>query len=94
MRRGEPLARMLAERLQALLGDVLYGGYSLLRSCAYLSQLGVDEIRTAVLVDRCVSSQPVHADVCGVRLQIAPGNIIDCRVPPYETEFCIELRRR
>ncbi|TBW09198.1 phosphoribosyltransferase [Azotobacter chroococcum] len=141
LRRGEPLARMLAERLQPLLGvaelpviplrvkryaddlsllhpatlleenpalaglelagatlllvdDVLYGGHSLLRSCAYLSRLGAGEIRTAVLVDRCVSSQPVHADVCGVRLQIAPGDIIDCQVPPYEAEFCIELRRR
>ncbi|MFC0665895.1 phosphoribosyltransferase family protein [Azotobacter chroococcum] len=141
LRRGEPLARMLAERLQPLLGlaelpviplrvkryaddlsllhpatlleenpvlaglelagatlllvdDVLYGGHSLLRSCAYLSRLGAGEIRTAVLVDRCVSSQPVHADVCGVRLQIAPGDIIDCQVPPYEAEFCIELCRR
>lgn len=141
LRRGEPLARMLADRLQPLLGlselsitplrvkryaddlsllhretlleenptlaglelagtplllvdDVRYGGHSLLRSCAYLSRLGADEIRTAVLVDRCASRQPVHADVCGVRLQIAPGDIIDCHVPPYETEFCIELRRR
>jgi len=73
---------------------VLYGGHSLLRSCAYLSRLGADEIRTAVLVDRCVSSQPVHADVCGVRLQIVPGDIIDCCVPPYEAEFRIELCRR
>ncbi|SFB32703.1 phosphoribosyltransferase [Azotobacter beijerinckii] len=141
LRRGEPLARMLAERLRPLLGltelpviplrvkryaddlsllhrdtlleenqalsglelagtplllvdDVLYGGHSLLRSCAYLSRLGADEIRTAVLVDRCVSSQPVHADVCGVRLQIVPGDIIDCCVPPYEAEFRIELCRR
>jgi len=141
LRRGEPLARMLAERLKPLLGlaelpvvplrvkrysddlallhretlleenpalsamelsgtplllvdDVLYEGHSLLRSCAYLASLGADEIRTAVLVDRCVGRQPVHADIRGLRLQIAPGDIIDCHVPPYETEFRIELCRR
>ncbi|GAB3372898.1 phosphoribosyltransferase family protein [Azotobacter armeniacus] len=141
LRRGEPLARMLGERLRPLLGlaelpviplrvkryvddlsllhrdtlleenpalpslklagtllllvdDVLYGGHSLLRSCAYLNRLDADAIRTAVLVDHCVSSQPVHADICEVRLQIALGDIIDCHVPPYEAEFCIELRCR
>lgn len=140
LRRGEPLARLLQQRLAAQHGlsaplyplkvkryaddlrllhaetaleenpalagldlpatrllvvdDVLYGGHSLLRVCAYLGGLGAREIRTAVLVDRCVASQPVHADVVGVRLQIAPGDIVECNVPPYEAELRLDLLRR
>lgn len=74
--------------------DVLYQGHSLLRTCAYLASLGAQRVRTAVLVDRCVSQQPVHADIVGVRLQIAPGDIIECHVPPYEPDFRIEVLRR
>ncbi|MDO9623803.1 MAG: phosphoribosyltransferase family protein [Pseudomonas sp.] len=73
--------------------DVLYEGHSLLRTCAYLSRLGAQRVRTAVLVDRCVCTQPVHADIVGVRLQIAPGDIIECNVPPYEQAFRIEVLR-
>lgn len=74
--------------------DVLYQGHSLLRTCAYLASLGAQWMRTAVLVDRCVSQQPVHADIVGVRLQIAPGDIIECNVPPYEQDFRVEVLRR
>lgn len=140
LRRGEPLARLLQQRLAAqhgfaaplyplkvkryaddlrllhaetaleenpalagldlpatrllVIDDVLYGGHSLLRVCAYLARLGAREICTAVLVDRCVGTQPVHADVVGVRLQIAPGDIVECNVPPYEAELRIDLLRR
>nr|WP_298163794.1 phosphoribosyltransferase family protein [uncultured Pseudomonas sp.] len=141
LRRGEPLARMLQQRLAQLTGqaelplfalkvkryaddlsllhaqtaltenpelakldmantsllvidDVLYHGHSLLRTCAYLSSLGAQHVRTAVLVDRCVSQQPVHADIVGVRLQIAPDDIIECNVPPYEPDFRIEVVRQ
>lgn len=141
LRRGEPLARMLQQRLAQLTGqaelplyalkvkryaddlsllhphtelsenpqlarldladttllvvdDVLYEGHSLLRTCAYLARLGARELRTAVLVDRCVCKQPVHADIVGVRLQVAPGDIVECNVPPYETAFRIEVLRQ
>lgn len=77
-----------------VIDDVLYHGHSLLRTCAYLSGLGAQCVRTAVLVDRCVSQQPVHADIVGVRLQIAPGDIIECNVPPYEPDFRIEVVRQ
>jgi pyrimidine operon attenuation protein/uracil phosphoribosyltransferase len=73
--------------------DVLYEGHSLLRTCAYLAQLGARKVQTAVLVDRCVSTQPVHADIVGIRLQVAPGDIVECHVPPYETDFRIEIVR-
>ncbi|OHC31616.1 MAG: phosphoribosyltransferase [Pseudomonadales bacterium RIFCSPLOWO2_12_59_9] len=74
--------------------DVLYQGHSLLRTCAYLARLGAREIRTAVLVDRCISQQPVHADIIGLRLQIAGSDVIECNVPPYEADFRIDLLRR
>lgn len=71
--------------------DVLYTGHSLLKVVEYLARKRPAQIRVAMLVDRCVADMPVHADVVGARLQMAPGSIIDCHVPPYETDFRIEL---
>lgn len=90
----ELAARDLSRCSVLVVDDVLYEGHSLLRACAYLAQLGAAEVRSAVLVDRCTSRQPVRADLTGLRLQIAPTDIIECNVPPYEEEFCIELLRR
>jgi len=73
--------------------DVLYEGHSLLRVCAYLAQLGAHRVHSAVLVDRCVSIQPIHADIVGIRLQVAPQDIVECHVPPYEADFRIEVAR-
>ncbi|MCY1516686.1 Bifunctional protein PyrR [compost metagenome] len=89
----ELAALNLAETPLLVVDDVLYEGHSLLRSCAYLAQLGARRVHTAVLVDRCVSTQPVHAGIVGIRLQAAPGDIVECHVPPYETDFRIELIR-
>ena len=50
-------------------------------------------IRAAVLADRCVAQLPVHADIVGIRLQVAPGDVVECNVPPYEDELRIELLR-
>jgi pyrimidine operon attenuation protein/uracil phosphoribosyltransferase len=77
-----------------LVDDVLYEGHSLLRACAWLARIGALEVRAAVLVDRCVSRQPVRADIVGLYLQVAPTDIIECNVPPYEDEFCIDVLRR
>lgn len=71
--------------------DVLYTGHSLLRVLQYLARHQPEQIRVAALVDRCVGRLPVHADVVGVRLEVAPGSIVDCHVPPYEPNFRIEL---
>lgn len=71
--------------------DVLYTGHSLLRVVEYLARKQPAEIRVAMLVDRGVTCLPVHADVVGLRLDIAPGDVIECNVPPYESEFKIEL---
>lgn len=84
----------LATTTLLVVDDVLYQGHSLLRTCAYLARLGAREVRTAVLVDRCVGLQPVHADVTGIRLQIAASDVIECNVPPYEPAFQVEVWRR
>ena len=36
---------------------------------------------------------PVRADIVGLHLNVAPGDVVECHVPPYEDEFAIELFR-
>lgn len=88
---AEAAAPDLANHHLLVVDDVLYGGHSLLRVLQYLARQQPRQIHVAVLVDRCVARLPVHADVVGLRLQVAPDSIIDCHVPPYEPEFCIDL---
>jgi pyrimidine operon attenuation protein/uracil phosphoribosyltransferase len=57
----------------------------------YLVSKGVQTLHTAVLVDRHCAELPVHADVCGLTLQIAPGQVVECRVPPFEPAFQVVL---
>lgn len=71
--------------------DVMYRGHSMLRAVEYLARKQADEIRTVVLVDRGAKKLPVRTDIVGVRLDVAPSDIIECNVPPYETEFKIDL---
>lgn len=71
--------------------DVLYTGHSLLKAVEYLARKQPAEIRVVTLVDRCATRLPVRTDVVGVRLDVAPSDIIECNVPPYEPEFKIEL---
>ncbi|WP_087502231.1 phosphoribosyltransferase family protein [Pseudomonas sp. SID14000] len=83
----------LASTTLLVVDDVLYEGYSLLRTCAYLAELGARRVVSAVLVDRHVCRQPVHADIVGIHLQVAPQDIVECHVPPYEAQFCVEVVR-
>jgi pyrimidine operon attenuation protein/uracil phosphoribosyltransferase len=71
--------------------DVMYHGHSMLRAVDYLARRQPAEIRTVVLVDRGASKLPVRTDIVGVRLDIAPPDIIECNVPPYEASFRIDL---
>lgn len=71
--------------------DVLYRGHSLLRAVEYLAGKNPAEIRTVALVDRGVTRLPIRADITGMRLDVAPQDIIECNVPPYEAEFRIDL---
>jgi pyrimidine operon attenuation protein/uracil phosphoribosyltransferase len=43
------------------------------------------------LVDRGVARFPVHCDVVGAHLDVAPTDIVACHVPPYEPVFQIDL---
>jgi pyrimidine operon attenuation protein/uracil phosphoribosyltransferase len=84
----------LTDRTVLLVDDVIYEGHSLLRAIDYLARKNPAEIRTVVLVDRDVARLPVRTDVVGARLDVAPGDIIECNVPPFEPEFRIDLCRR
>ena len=73
--------------------DVLYSGHSIARVVSHLVSRGAAAVRVAVLVDRGVAVLPVRADVCGLRLDVAPGDVVECNVPPFEPDWRIELLR-
>lgn len=87
---GTPSVR---DRQVLVMDDVLYQGYSFFRVFEYLRAEGASTIRSAVLADRCCARVPIFADVIGVRLEIAPGDVVECSVPPYEGEFAIDVLR-
>lgn len=90
---GEPAGPVLAGSHVVLVDDVLYQGHSMARVLEWARAHGAASITAAVLVDRMVRRLAVCADVVGLRLQIAPDDVIECNVPPYETEFAIDLMR-
>jgi pyrimidine operon attenuation protein/uracil phosphoribosyltransferase len=71
--------------------DVLYTGHSMLRVVNHLMAKGAAHITLAVLIDRHCTTLPLCAAVVGATVQIAPGDIIDCHVPPYEEELGVHL---
>ena len=73
--------------------DVLYTGHSALKVVDWLARKRPAAIHLAVLVDRCVPALPLRAEVVGLRLQVAPCDIIECHVPPYEPDFSVQLLR-
>ncbi|MDO9221387.1 MAG: phosphoribosyltransferase domain-containing protein [Thiobacillus sp.] len=81
----------LEGRTVLVVDDVMYRGHSMLRAVEYLACKQPAEIRTVVLVDRGAAKLPVRTDIVGVRLDVAPSDIIECNVPPYEDEFKIDL---
>lgn len=87
----EHVALDLAGRTAVVVDDVLYQGHSLNKAVQYLLAKGAARIVTVVLVDRGCASLPLHADVVGIRLQVAPGQIVECHVPPFEPTMQIVL---
>jgi pyrimidine operon attenuation protein/uracil phosphoribosyltransferase len=81
----------LAGHTVLVVDDVMYCGHSLLRAVEYLACRQPAEIRTVVLVDRGAATLPVRTDIVGVRLDVAPCDVIECNVPPYEDSFRIDL---
>lgn len=90
---AEFAARDLSRATLLVIDDVLYQGHSLARVVAYLQQRHAAVVRTAVLADRCCATLPLRADIVGLSLQVAPGDVLECNVPPYEDEFRIEVLR-
>jgi pyrimidine operon attenuation protein/uracil phosphoribosyltransferase len=90
---AEQAALDLTNATVIVVDDVLYRGHSLLKAVEYLAGKNPLEIRTVVLVDRGVTLLPIRADITGMRLDVAPQDIIECNVPPYEAEFRIDLLR-
>jgi len=73
--------------------DVLYTGHSVMRAVEWLAKKSPAALFTAVLADRHVAQLPLRADVVGVHLQVAPPDVVECHVPPYEACFQIEVLR-
>ena len=90
---AEFAARDLSRATVLMVDDVLYQGHSLARLQAWLIGRGAPVIRAAVLADRCCAVLPMKADIVGVRLQVAPSDVVECNVPPYEETFRIEVLR-
>lgn len=81
----------LTDATVLVVDDVMFHGHSMLRAVEYLATKQAAEIRTIVLVDRGANKLPVRTDIAGIRLDVAPSNIIECNVPPYEADFKIDL---
>ncbi len=94
LREGVGAVPDLAGRTVLLVDDVLYEGHSLLRALRWLAGRGAAEVRSAVLVDRRCARLPLKADVAGLVLEVAPLQIVDVQVPPYEPQFAICVKRR
>ncbi|MGD9584070.1 MAG: phosphoribosyltransferase family protein [Lysobacterales bacterium] len=90
---AEQAARQFEGRRLLVVDDVLYQGYSLFRVLEYLRDRKAESIHAAVLVDRAVTRLPIQADIVGATLQIAPADVIECNVPPYEPQWRIDLYR-
>lgn len=83
----------LSGKTVVLVDDVLYQGHSLARVVEWARQHRAHRVLAAVLVDRRAGRLPIAADVVGLTLQIAPADVIECNVPPFEAEFAIDLLR-
>lgn len=88
-----PAHAELQGRRVIVVDDVLYQGYSLFRVFEWLATQHPACVHAAVLVDRQRHRLPIHADIVGLTLKIAPGDVIECSVPPYEAEFAVDVWR-
>ena len=83
----------LLNRRVIVVDDVLYQGYSLMRVFEWLATQKPAQVHAAVLVDRQRHRMPIRADITGLTLKIAPDDVIECNVPPYEADFAVDLWR-
>lgn len=88
-----PPGAAFAGRRVIVVDDVLYQGHSLQRVFEWLRTHSPAALHGAVLVDRCCALLPVRADVVGIALQVAPHDVVECNVPPFEPELAIDIWR-
>ena len=88
-----PTGANLMNRRVIVVDDVLYQGYSLMRVFEWLATQKPAHVHAAVLVDRQRHRMPMRADIVGLTLKIAPDDVIECNVPPYESDFAVDLWR-
>lgn len=81
----------LREYTLLIVDDVFATGHSLMRVLEYLTKKSPARIMIACLVNRKVNVMPIKAEIVGVDLQIAGGDVVECHVPPYENTFEIQL---
>lgn len=81
----------LRDHTLLVVDDVLYTGHSALKVVDWLTRKRPAAVLLAVLADRCVTTLPMRADVVGLRLEVAPTDIVECHVPPYEPDFSVQL---
>lgn len=83
----------LRDHTLLVVDDVLYTGHSALKVVDWLTRKRPAAVHLVVLADRCVTTLPLRADVVGLRLEVAPSDIVECHVPPYEPDFSVQLLR-
>jgi len=89
-----PVGANVAGHRVLVVDDVLYQGHSMYRVFDWLRAQRAAFVHGIVLVDRRCAVLPVHADVAGLVLQVAPHDVIECNVPPYEAEFAVDIWRK
>lgn len=89
----EQVAADFSERQLIVVDDVLYQGYSADRVVGFLRRHQPLSVHVAVLVDRQALRLPVRADIVGLSLEIAPEDVIECSVPPFEPELAVDVWR-
>lgn len=89
----EQLNASFRGRRVIVVDDVLYQGYSLFRVLEFVRLREPDAVLTAVLVDRRAQRLPITADIVGAVVQIAPEQVIECNVPPFEAELAVDVWR-
>jgi pyrimidine operon attenuation protein/uracil phosphoribosyltransferase len=77
-----------------IVDDVLYTGRTVRAALDELADFGRPaRIALAVLVDRGGRELPIHADVCGKSMEVAPGERVDVKVRELDGEDSVVITR-
>lgn len=77
-----------------LVDDVLFSGRTLAAATTWLVGRGARRIEAAVVGLRGRPALPLRADTVGMSLDVAADTIVEVRVPPFDEEVGVWLRRR